>query len=87
MALLELNIIDGVAQLRSNPPESGPNDSTYWEVSVSVAPHPQAKLARYHWTAGNHKRTGVTYPATFVTLGRIANDLAASLADVAEEAD
>lgn len=87
LALLELNTIDGVAQLRSNPPENGPNDSTYWEVSVSVSPHPQAKLARYHWVARNRERVLVTYPATFATLGRLAKDLAASLADVAAEAE
>lgn len=85
LALLELNTVDHVAQLRSQLPENGSNDSTYWEVCVSVSPHPQAKLARYHWIAGNRERTVVTYPATFATLGRIARDLAASLALVAEE--
>lgn len=85
LALLELNTVDGVAQLRSNPPDNGPDDSTYWEVSISVAPHPQAKLARYRWTAGNRERTPVTYPATFAILGRLAKDLAASLSDVVAE--
>ena len=86
LALLELNTIDGIAQLRSNPPENGPNDLTYWEVSISVSPHPQAKLARYQWIAGNRERMPVTYPATFATLGRLAKDLAASLAVVVAEA-
>lgn len=86
LALLELNTVDAVAQLRSNPPENGPNDSIYWEVSVSVSPHPQARLARYHWIAGKRERAPITYPATFATIGRIAKDLAASLAGVTEEA-
>lgn len=85
LALLELNTIDGVAQLRSNPPDNGPNDSTYWEVTVLISPHPQAKIARYQWTAGNRERTSVTYPATFATLGRLAKDLAASLTEAVTE--
>jgi len=87
LALLELSSIDGVAQLRSNPPDNGSNNLTYWEVSVSISPHPHARLARYQWTAGDRERTPVTYPATFATLGRLAKDLAASLVDVAKEAE
>ena len=83
LALLELNTVDGIAQLRSNPPENGPNDSTYWEVTVSVTPYPQAKMGRYYWQAGNRERLPVTYPATFATLGRLAKDIAASLAEAA----
>ena len=81
LALLELNAIDGVAQLRSNPPENGPDESTYWEVSEGTVPHPWAKLARYRWTAGTPERTPVTYPATFATLGRLSEDLAVSLGE------
>ncbi len=80
LTLLELNIVDGVAQLRSAPPKNTPDESTYWEIFVQATPHPRAKLTRHHWTAATPaQRSLVTYPATFATLGRLAEDLAASL--------
>ncbi|MCP4287347.1 MAG: hypothetical protein GY792_23380, partial [Gammaproteobacteria bacterium] len=79
LALLELNTVDGIAQLRSSPPDNGNDQSTYWEVTVWTSPKPRAKLARYRWTAGTPERTPITYPATFATLGRLSEDLAVSL--------
>jgi hypothetical protein len=84
LTLLELNTIDGIAQLRSSPPEHSAQGSTYWEVSVGVIPHPRAKLARYHWTNGTQQRVPLTCPATFATLGRLSEDLAASLVDASD---
>ncbi len=84
LALLELNTIDGIAQLRSSPPHHNAQESTYWEVSVGAVPHPHVKLARYQWANGTHQRVPLTYPATFATLGRLSEDLAASLIDAGE---
>jgi len=84
LALLELDTTAGVAQLRSSPPEQGPNRSIYWEVTVRAKPYPQAKLTRLQWTAGRRDRLSLTYPATFATLGRLSEDLATGLAIIAE---
>lgn len=86
LALIELSTTDGLAQLRSSPPEHSRDESTYWEVTVRTKPHPQTRIARYRWVAGNRQRTTVIYPATFAPLGRMAQDLAASLSTVAEKA-
>ena len=52
---------------------------TYWEVLIWAEPRPRARLTRYRWTPGRSEREAVAYPATFATLGRMANDLALSL--------
>ena len=82
LALVELNTIDNIAQLRSSPPQQSPGESIYWEVMLYVLPHPHARLTRYRWTAGAKERVTVAYPATFATLGRLAEDLLESLAVV-----
>lgn len=81
LELLELDPVERVAQLRSNPPLSNANESevTYWEAFLHANPHPVVKLARYHWSAETGERQVVAYPATFSTLGRIAEALAVSL--------
>lgn len=81
LELLELDPIEGIAQLRSNPPLTNVDESevTYWEVFLRVSPHPHVKLARYHWSADTGDRVVVAYPATFTTLGRIAEDLVIGL--------
>jgi hypothetical protein len=86
LELLELNRVDAVAQLRSNPPERHPTETTYWEVAVRTSPSPRAKLSRYRWGAGTGSRTPLAYPATFATLGRLVEDLAQSIASVTEAA-
>lgn len=80
LELLELDPVEGVAQMRSTPPQTDSDDSiTYWEVFLQVSPYPHAKLARYHWSADKGDREVTVYPATFTTLGRITADLAAGL--------
>jgi hypothetical protein len=81
LALLELDAVDGIAQLRSSPPEAEEEQSTYWEIIVRVDPHLKVNLVRYRWTAGQPEREPVVYPATFATLGRIAQDLAYCLTE------
>jgi hypothetical protein len=87
LILLELDPVEGVAQLRSEPPlsEQDEEQRVYWELVVQTRPHPRAKLARYRWTAGKGDRENLIYPATFVTLGRLTKDLAATLAAAAKE--
>jgi hypothetical protein len=82
LVLLELDAGEKLAQLRSNPPHQEEQDLTYWEVLLWAEPRPRARLARYSWTPGSAERELVAYPATFATLGRIANDLALSLKQV-----
>jgi hypothetical protein len=81
LELVELDLTEGMAQLRSSPPytNGGGAMATYWEILIQVAPQPQAKIARYRWQASSEGREVLAYPATFATLGRIAEDLAASL--------
>jgi hypothetical protein len=81
LGLLELNAADNWAQLRSDPPQQENETLTYWEVLIWTEPCPRARLTRYCWTPGSSGREAVAYPATFATLGRIANDLALSLAE------
>jgi hypothetical protein len=81
LALLELDSSDKVAQLRSTPPHQEGNNLTYWELLLWTEPHPRARLTRYRWSSDQSEREGAVYPATFGTVGRIAQDLAASLQD------
>ena len=79
LELLELDGVEHTAQLRSNPPRRSADESIYWEIQVWVAPHPHARITRYRWLAGEPDRIAITYPATFATLGRIAENLAGAL--------
>lgn len=80
LVLLELDVEAGLAQLRTEQPQQDGPTVTYWEVLVNIDPKPTAGLARYHWTPGDRDRQAAIYPATFATLGRLAQDLAESLA-------
>jgi hypothetical protein len=79
LALLEIDAAEKLAQLRSDPPYHDGQRLTYWEVLIWANPHPRARLTRYRWQAGNQDREALVYPATFASLGRIAQDLALSL--------
>jgi hypothetical protein len=80
LALLELDTIKGLAQLRSSRPQQAPGQIIYWELNVWTAPYPRARLARYSWSTGNDERSPLYHPATVITLARLAEDLATSLA-------
>lgn len=81
LELVELDLTEGVAQLRSNPPytNGGGAMATYWEIMVQATPQPHVRIGRYRWQASNEGREILAYPATFATLGRMAEDLVASL--------
>jgi hypothetical protein len=81
LELLELDAGAGVAQLRSNAPSQDNETVIYWEALIQIEPHPTVSLARYRWTPDRREREVLVYPATFATLGRIAQDLADSLAE------
>jgi hypothetical protein len=85
LALVELNNIDGVAQLRSMPPRHSPDESTYWEIMVYARPHPHARLMRCRWVSGMREREAIAYPATFATIGRLAEDLSAGLQEIPQK--
>jgi hypothetical protein len=80
LVLLEFDIETGLAQLRTEQPQQDGPAVTYWEVLVNIDPKPTASLTRYHWSPGDRDRQAAIYPATFTTLGRLAEDLAESLA-------
>jgi hypothetical protein len=87
LILLELDPVEGIAQLRSETPSvegpaSEPDQAQlfYWEIMLQTMPHPRAKIARYRWQAGQSDRENLIYPATFITLGRLIKDMAESLA-------
>jgi hypothetical protein len=79
LELLELEPDAGVAQLRSNLPHRENEETIYWEALLQAKPRPTVSLTRYHWTPDSREREVLAYPATFATLGRIAQDLAESL--------
>jgi hypothetical protein len=79
LTLVEFDPTSYVAQLRSHPPYAEAETLTYWELSLWAEPHPRARLARYGWMPDKPDRELIVYPATFATVGRLAQDLAISL--------
>ncbi|MCK6625178.1 MAG: hypothetical protein L6R45_08375 [Anaerolineae bacterium] len=79
LILLELDPAEKLAQLRSDPPRQEGEKLTYWEVFIRATPHLHVRLSRYRWQPDKPEREQITYPATFATLGRIAQDLALSI--------
>lgn len=79
LLLLELDPAEKLAQLRSDPPQPDGEARIYWELFIRARPQRHARLTRYRWQPGKPEREQVTYPATFATLGRIAQDLALSI--------
>lgn len=78
LLLLEFDPAEKLAQLRSNPPHQENEALTYWELFMWAEPQLRVRLARYRWQPGQG-REQITYPATFATLGRLAQDLALSI--------
>lgn len=78
LLLLELDPAEKLAQLRSDPPQQEDEAITYWELFMWAEPQLRVRLARYCWQPGQG-REQITYPATFTTLGRLAQDLALSI--------
>ena len=79
LAVWELDGSEGVAQVRSNPPQREGEEISYWEVQIHTAEQPTASMGRYRWTPDMTERETVPYPATFSQLGRIAEALEAAL--------
>lgn len=80
LVIWELSGDEGVAQLRSGPPQRDGDMIGYWEIVLKAGEEASARLSRYEWRTGSPDRALAEYPATFSTLGRIADDLAACLA-------
>ncbi|MBE7554015.1 MAG: hypothetical protein HS126_23370 [Anaerolineales bacterium] len=78
LLLLELDPAEKLAQLRSNPPHQEDEALIYWELLTWAEPQLRVRLARYRWQPGQG-REQISYPATFATLGRLAQDLALSI--------
>ena len=80
LILVELDKVENIAQLRSELPQAEAPERIYWEVMLSISPHPHARVMRYHWSAGTSGRSVVSYPMTFTSVGRLVEDLVKSLA-------
>jgi hypothetical protein len=78
LAVWELDGREGLAQLRSSPPQRDGECVEYWEVELFARPA-SATLTRYRWAPGMAEREVVAYPAAFGLLGRIADALAAAV--------
>ncbi len=79
LVLLELDTIEGMAQLRSFPPRQTTEETIYWELTLWTVPYPHAKLTRYRWCANSYERHPIFHPVTSATLARIADDLVGCL--------
>jgi len=79
LTILEFDAGENTAQLRSEPAHQGEDEVIYWEALLSARPGLRAKLTRYRWTPHHPHREVLAYPATFETLGRLAQDIALSL--------
>lgn len=80
MALVELDEGAGLAQLRTEPIQQAEDTIIYWEALLRINPDPKVSLSRYRWTPDQRDREVLEYPATVGIIGRMAADLAASLA-------
>lgn len=78
-ALVELDEEEGVAQLRSETPDTDGDTINYWEAVINDKAQPQADLTRYEWSPNQADRQPVAHPLTHKTVGRLAKDLADSL--------
>lgn len=81
MALIELDEGAGLAQLRTEPTHEAEDGVIYWEALLRIKPEPKISLSRYYWTPDQRERERLEYPATVGIIGRLAEDLAASLAE------
>ena len=79
LALVELDEVEGVAQVRSAPPSQDGETVTYWEAELQARPHSQVRLSRYCWSPEISGRELVAHPIAFARLAQIAEDLALSL--------
>ena len=79
LAVWELDGGERMAQLRSSPPLREGQAVSYWEVTLSAAEGPSARIMRYRWAPGMVEREVVAYPATFALVARIADSLAEAL--------
>jgi hypothetical protein len=84
LELIELDVDEGVAQLRSTVPPQNGDEVTYWEAIVRVEKSSKVSLTRYHWQPNYRDRQVVVYPTAFALVGRIVSDLASSLLEEAE---
>ena len=80
LAVWELDHREGLAQLRSSPPQREGEEVFYWEVALDGAAELRATIGRYRWAPGLTEREPVAYPAAFTMIGRIADALDAALA-------
>ena len=81
LAVWEFDPREGLAQLRSSPPQRDGEHVEYWEVTLHAGDRPGAQIGRYHWSPGMPEREPLPYPATFGLLGRLADSLAGALAE------
>jgi hypothetical protein len=79
LGVWELDGREGLAQLRSTPPQRDGGEIQYWEVTLAAGERPRAQISRYRWAPGMPERELLPYPATFGLLGRLADSIADAL--------
>lgn len=79
LAVWELDVSQGYAQLRSNPPMREGETVTYWEAALTCNEQPCLRLTRYQWRPDLPERQILPYPATFSMMGRMADALVAAM--------
>ncbi|NJL33977.1 MAG: hypothetical protein HC893_09085, partial [Chloroflexaceae bacterium] len=79
LAVWELDSREGLAQLRSCPPQQEGDDIFFWEVTLRTSDDTDAvHLTRYHWAPGLAGAEKLIYPATFTLVGRLIDTLSAA---------
>jgi hypothetical protein len=81
LAVWELEEHEHTVQLRSLPPRRDGEAVSYWELviqpaQIAAGTEITTRISRYHWEPGMIERETLRYPATFATLGRMAESLA-----------
>lgn len=79
LAVWELSQAEGMAQLRSAPPQREGDAICYWELLLRTGEQVSVRLSRYRWQPTLTERALIEYPATFSLLGRIATDIASCI--------
>jgi hypothetical protein len=79
LALIEIDMAQDAAILRSEPPHQTGEEIAYWEAVVHTIPRPHVGLARYRRNPPQPQREVCHQPLTFGTVGRLVADIALSL--------
>lgn len=75
LAIIEFDLHQQVAQIRSTEPYQTGDDLTYWEIMLSIEEQPTARIARYLWESTTAERVALAHPITYGTVARLVQDV------------